>query len=197
MNASIEKYLKGYNIVQLIGWTFALVSLPLNPLVSILTVVIFQTLSLLEIFHAYKKWTYSSPFYCFVQIGARLFVLFFTCLMIFATIFKPLLYFEYVVYLMLVTWSVAEIIRYSYYVKQLFNKDNKSITWLRYSAFIICYPIGLFCEFYVMFTVFKYNNILAIKIIMVIASFIYIFLFPKLYKHLLKQRKIKLITNNS
>lgn len=194
MNASIGKYLKAYNLVQLAGWLIALVSLSLNPLVAIITVVIFQTLSLLEIFHAYEKWTFSSPFFCFVQIGARLFILFFTCLMLFATIFKPIPYFEYIVYLMLATWSVAEIIRYYYYVIQLFKKENKTATWLRYSAFIICYPIGLLCEFYIMFTVFKYNNILAIKILMVIVAIIYIFLFPKLYKHLLKQRKQKLPT---
>jgi len=70
---------------------------------------------------------------------------------------------------------------------------NHAIVWLRYSAFIICYPIGLACEFFVIYNVFKYNDIFAIKLLMVVAVMVYVFLFPRLYLHLLNQRKQKLI----
>ena len=75
MNARIEKYLKAYNLVQLAGWLLALVSLPFSFMLSFYTVCFVQLLSLLEIFHAYKKWNNSSPLLCFVQIAARLFIL--------------------------------------------------------------------------------------------------------------------------
>ena len=192
MNARIEKYLKAYNLVQLAGWLLALVSLPFSFMLSFYTVCFVQLLSLLEIFHAYKKWNNSSPLLCFVQIAARLFILFFTYLLIFLTIFKKIPFFYEVVYAMLLAWFIAEIIRYAYYVSDMFNVQGKLITWLRYSAFIICYPVGVVSEFFVMYTVFKYDDLLSIKILMVVVALIYLYFFPKLYLHLVKQRKLKL-----
>lgn len=193
MNASIEKYLKVYNCLQLIGWLSAIIILPFSFLLAAYIIVVFQIISLLEVLHAYKKWNHSKPFLCFVQIVARLFILFFSILIIFVTILKPIPYFEIVVYIMFVTWCIAEIIRYLYYCSQLMKIKNHAIVWLRYSAFIICYPIGLACEFFVIYNVFKYNDIFAIKLLMVVAVMVYVFLFPRLYLHLLNQRKQKLI----
>jgi len=192
MNASIDKYLKGYNLLQLIGWLMAVIILPFNFLVGAYTIVVFQTISLVEVFHAYKKWNHSPPFLCLVQIIARLFILFFSISIILVTFLKPIPYFEEVVYLMFVTWCVAEIIRYLYYSANLMKFKNHAIVWLRYSAFILCYPIGLACEFFVMYNVFKYNEHIAVKLLMIFAVIVYVFLFPKLYLHLLKQRKLKL-----
>ena len=43
------------------------------------------------------------------------------------------------------SWSVVEIIRYSFYAIGLVNKAMipKSLFWLRYSAFIVLYPSGI------------------------------------------------------
>lgn len=194
MNASIEKYLKVYNIVQLAGWLLAIISLPFSFLFSCYTIFAFQILSVLEIFHAYKKWNNSSPLFCFIQIGARIMILSFSIIIIFATFLKPIPYFENVVYLMFAAWCIAEIIRYAYYVSQLFQKENKIIVWLRYSAFIICYPIGVACEFFIIYNVFKYTDFLAVKIMIVIVGLTYFYFFPILFNHLIKQRKLKLNT---
>lgn len=194
MNASIEKYLKVYNCLQLIGWLLAIIVLPFNFLFASYTILLFQIISLIEVFHAYKKWTNSSPWLCFVQTGARLFIIIFSLLIVVVTFLKPIQYFAAVVYIMFATWCIAEIIRYTYYITLLFKKESKIISWLRYSAFIICYPIGIACEFFVMYNVFKYNDILAIKLLMLIAAIVYLFLFPRLYLHLLQQRKTKLHT---
>jgi hypothetical protein len=64
---------------------------------------------------------------------------------------------------MLLAWFIAEIIRYAYYVSGMFNVQGKLITWLRYSAFIICYPVGVVSEFFIMYTVFKYDDLLVHK----------------------------------
>lgn len=194
MNASIEKYLKLYNLLQLSGWMLALLSLPFSFFFSFYTILAFQVFSLLEIYHAYKKWNNSSPFLCFIQTVARLFILFFSIRIIFVTFLKPIPYFSEVVYVMFVSWCIAEIIRYRYYVTLSFKQKNKIITWLRYSVFIICYPIGLTCEFFVMYNVFKYNNIIALKILILVTAIAYFIFFPKLFKHLLKQRELKLHT---
>jgi len=193
MNASIEKYLKTYNFLQLFAWFIALLFLNFNPEISLSIILIFQIISLIEVYHAHKKWTSSSPFLTFVQIGARLFILSLVYVIIYQFLFRDLGYFDEIIIVMFHVWCIAEIIRYAYYVTQLFRKENKIITWLRYSAFILCYPIGLICEFFVMFTLFKHNENTAIKILMILAAIVYFFLFPRLYLHLLRQRKQKLI----
>jgi very-long-chain (3R)-3-hydroxyacyl-CoA dehydratase len=43
-------------------------------------------------------------------------------------------------------WSLAEIIRYGYYLYLSIGVPPKTIIWIRYSAFIILYPIGVFSE---------------------------------------------------
>ncbi len=193
MNARIEKYLKAYNLVQLTCWLVAFMALPFNFLVSFYTIVVVQVLSLSEVFQAYKKWNNSSPLFCFIQIAARLLILFFSFLLIFISIFRKIPFLYEVIYIMLVAWCMAEIARYSYYVMRLLQKENKMLTWLRYSVFICCYPVGVICEFYILFVVFRYNDIFAIKMLMIAVALIYVYYFPKLYLHLFRQRKQKLI----
>ena len=48
------------------------------------------------------------------------------------------------------SWSIAEIIRYGYYL----HKDSKIIKWLRYNVFIINYPIGVILG--ELFTIWNY-----------------------------------------
>ncbi|GAB1606178.1 very-long-chain (3R)-3-hydroxyacyl-CoA dehydratase [Argonauta hians] len=48
-------------------------------------------------------------------------------------------------YLVLV-WSFTEVIRYPYYMLQSIKREASLITWLRYSAWIILYPLGIFLE---------------------------------------------------
>ena len=42
----------------------------------------------------------------------------------------------------LVAWTLSETIRYPYYLTNLLNAKVPLLTWLRYSAFIILYPVG-------------------------------------------------------
>ena len=44
---------------------------------------------------------------------------------------------------MLFAWTLTEIIRYSYYTLNLMNTNVGIITWLRYTLFIVLYPIGV------------------------------------------------------
>lgn len=192
MNARIENYLKVYNLTQFACWFFAIIILAYDFTYAFYIICFAQVFSVAEVFHAYNKWNSSSPFLAFVQIAARLFILFWTGSMLSASTIILLFYFNSIVNLMFIAWCIAEIIRYLYYTSQLFKIENKSITWLRYSAFILCYPVGLVCEFFVLYTVFWNYKITFVKIIVILAVIAYIFLFPKLYLHLLKQRKQKL-----
>ncbi|MBP6659099.1 MAG: hypothetical protein KA174_00355 [Chitinophagales bacterium] len=201
MNARIEKYLVAYNLVQLTGWLAAIIVLPFNLLYSFWIILFCQIFSLLEIFHAYKKWTNSSPFLCFIQTGARLMILYFSIIILCSIYLQPLNFFftkhraESIIYLMFASWCVAEIIRYTYYSTELLNQKLKGIVWLRYNAFILCYPVGLICEIYIIVNLFVITS-LYVKIFLILVLIAYMFLFPRLYLHLLKQRKLKLNSNN-
>lgn len=47
---------------------------------------------------------------------------------------------------MLLAWSVTEVIRYSYFVFNLSGYSPRIITWLRYNAFFVLYPLGISSE---------------------------------------------------
>jgi very-long-chain (3R)-3-hydroxyacyl-CoA dehydratase len=47
---------------------------------------------------------------------------------------------------LLLMWSVGEVIRYSYFTLMLSGINPKSFVWLRYSAFILIYPLGIASE---------------------------------------------------
>lgn len=198
MNARIEKYLKAYNLVQFVGWLLALLILPVNFILSFYIIYGVQLLSLLEIFHAYRKWTHSSPLLCFLQIGARLMILYFV-LALSIKFFIPIhhLFFtndkvETIAHIMFIAWCTAEIIRYAYYLTELYQMKHDGLLWLRYTAFIICYPVGLICELYILTNVFVATPLLLLKILIILIFTGYAIAFPRLYLHLLKQRKQKL-----
>ena len=47
---------------------------------------------------------------------------------------------------MLLAWSTSEIIRYSYFVLNLGYGVSGFVTWLRYNAFFVLYPVGIGSE---------------------------------------------------
>ena len=45
--------------------------------------------------------------------------------------------------MLLTAWTLAEIIRYSFYFMGLIGKNIPVLTWLRYTMFIVLYPLGI------------------------------------------------------
>ena len=48
--------------------------------------------------------------------------------------------------LVTIPWALSDIIRYTYYIQKLFKKNFYIIEYIRYTAFIILYPIGYLGE---------------------------------------------------
>ena len=82
---------------------------------------------LLDVLHAVLKLTRSTPLTAAMQIASRIYLLidYDTCSN--SPIFK----------VMVLAWSCAETLRFFYY-------EFHQLHWLRYSAFIVLYPIGVF-----------------------------------------------------
>jgi very-long-chain (3R)-3-hydroxyacyl-CoA dehydratase len=98
--------------------------------------------------------------------------------------------------LIAIAWSITEIIRALYYLSELGNANIKAITFSRYTFFIALYPIGVLGEFLIMFTFWEYRqfelNVINLALAGVALS--YFVFFPKLYGHMWKQRKKKLVS---
>ncbi|KAH8597316.1 tyrosine phosphatase-like protein, partial [Bisporella sp. PMI_857] len=52
--------------------------------------------------------------------------------------------------LLLAAWSIGEIIRYTYFVFHLSDAVPPNLIWLRYSAFVVLYPIGIGSEMWLL-----------------------------------------------
>ncbi|XP_023024038.2 3-hydroxyacyl-CoA dehydratase 2 [Leptinotarsa decemlineata] len=108
-------------------------------------VCVMQLLQCLEILHPLFGYVKGGMFLPFVQIVGRLFVLFLNVEK------EPRIQKMPVVFYLFLSWSAIEIIRYPYYMTQLYKKENKLLTWIRYSAWIILYPVGFICEGVILF----------------------------------------------
>ncbi|KAJ5080638.1 ptpla domain protein [Anaeramoeba ignava] len=147
-----NKYLAFYNGIMLIGWSiifgkgatyFLLGKSPFEiyKLVK-MELFIFQTGAILEIIHSLPFISLvSSPlFSTFIQVFSRVFLIW----GILNVTEKPKNSPFFIS--LILAWSPSEIIRYSYYLIRALKKEINIVTWLRYSLFIVLYPIGVVSE---------------------------------------------------
>lgn len=52
---------------------------------------------------------------------------------------------------MLFAWSVTEVIRYSYLALKLAGQEPYAFTWVRYSSYLVLYPVGILSEMGMMY----------------------------------------------
>lgn len=90
----------------------------------------------------------------------------------------------------LVAWSSVEIIRYPYYAFKIAGIDPPYfLHWLRYSAFMVLYPLGLFTEPVVIYDSLGHITSSFHYYFFVFGFSLYIPGFYVLYTYMLKQRK--------
>ena len=106
--------------------------------------------------------------------------------------------------IMLFAWCLTEIVRYSYYAFNLVNINVGIITWLRYTLFIVLYPMGVSGELWCYISSLPYlatskfqrmelpnalNFTFSPYVITIMILLFYIPGFPPLYFHMFAQRK--------
>jgi len=202
-------YLFSYNVLQFLGWSYLLVkiceslskghnsSVQLYDDVSLI-LQIFQTGAALEILHAALGLVRSNVQITFQQVWSRLFITWGILYLL------PTTRSSLGLFCLLFAWTITEMIRYSMYAIQLVASPPYFLTWLRYTFFIVAYPVGvsgeLLCS-YAGFWEAKDSGVLSVAmpnawnatfyypaIIAVICS-LYIPLFPPMYLHMFAQRK--------
>ncbi|EGV64527.1 PTPLA-domain-containing protein [Yamadazyma tenuis] len=91
---------------------------------------------------------------------------------------------------LVLTWSAAEIIRYPYYTLKALNINPPDwLDWLRYSGFLVLYPLGLATEPVVIYDSLEYVKSMFHYYFFVVGFTLYIPGFYFLYTYMLKQRK--------
>ncbi|KAI4322173.1 hypothetical protein L6164_021890 [Bauhinia variegata] len=204
-------YLLAYNCVQAIGWTISLGrilgsvflahSLSFNRayasaghLLSLL-----QCAAILEVIHGAIGLVPSGVLLPLMQWGGRVHFMLAIVHQLEEVQELPALFITYF------AWSLSEVIRYSHYAFNCLGSCPYWITYLRYTAFIVLYPLGLGAgEMWLMYQAlpiikktnlyrdafsglpFSYYDFLKVLLLF------YPFLWMKLYLHLFKQRRAKL-----
>ncbi|CAI5984347.1 unnamed protein product [Closterium sp. NIES-65] len=147
--ASLTKtYLAAYNLAQAAGWAAALAAMMRSAATTASItgafhsawplVYVCQFASILEAVHAATGLVRSGVVAPLVQWVGRSFVLF-------AVVGRtPALHTHAALFVLLAVWCCSEVIRYPQYALSLLGTCPRALTWLRYSAFIPLYPIGMF-----------------------------------------------------
>uniref|UniRef100_A0A1B6DZR9 Very-long-chain (3R)-3-hydroxyacyl-CoA dehydratase n=1 Tax=Clastoptera arizonana TaxID=38151 RepID=A0A1B6DZR9_9HEMI len=99
-----------------------------------------QLLQYLEVMHPMFGYTKGSIMMPFLQITGRVWILFG---MIDS---EPRMQTKPVVFYLFFIWVLIEVIRYPYYLGELYKVNVGFLTWLRYSIWIPLYPLGILCE---------------------------------------------------
>eukprot|EP00850_Spirogloea_muscicola_P006699 SM000032S12083 [mRNA] locus=s32:451908:454230:+ [translate_table: standard] len=192
-----DAYLAAYNAAQALGWGAAL-TLVLGAVVRTggwrsgysaagQLVSICQLAAVLEVVHAATGLVRSSAQTAFLQWFGRTHVL----LAVIASV--PEVQQLQSVTVMLLAWALSEVIRYPQYCLNILGSCPGWLTWLRYSAFIPLYPLGLFwgenqqthSAFFSLLP-FDYRTFLVVLLA------VYPAIWWQLYTHMFKQRRVKL-----
>ncbi|XP_074302597.1 very-long-chain (3R)-3-hydroxyacyl-CoA dehydratase PASTICCINO 2A-like [Silene latifolia] len=100
-----------------------------------------QTAAFLEIIHGLIGLVRSPISATLPQIGSRLYV---TWGILYSF---PEARTHMLVSSLVISWAITEIIRYSFFgLKEVFGSAPSFLQWLRYSTFLVLYPIGIFSE---------------------------------------------------
>ncbi|KAL2164361.1 hypothetical protein VTH06DRAFT_3577 [Thermothelomyces fergusii] len=144
-----KAYLILYNAASAVAWAAILGRVavvlwwkgaPFVPLVVDNFARITQTFAIMEVFHALTGVVPAPFFTTAMQVASRLFLVWAVCWP-FPQLNASTFYSS-----MLIAWSLSEIIRYSYFALKQVDAVPAWLHWLRYSAFLVLYPVGISSE---------------------------------------------------
>lgn len=193
---SVNKYLITYNTLLWLCWAWLMGYLFVNKGVVdgfALNWLLFCTVAgLAEIVHSSKKWVKSSLFATSLQSIARVVVTLFMLWLPLNQNIKigPLTGLQIV----LLAWGMTELVRYAFYATSLAKVNNSILEYMRYTLFIVLYPLGVFGEWVVFFSIMKWKGtpLSFIHVFFGILLVVYLVFFPKLYRYMWQQRKAKI-----
>ena len=196
MSKPIKYYLAAYNFVAFSFWLAYLLfyitsGMELSP-INLVLLNIAQGMAVLEILHVVLRWVKSPVGSTIVQVFSRLLIL--VLINVFLQEHAGLFLFAMGVKIVSLAWGITELVRYSFYFFSLFNQQPKTLLWMRYSFFIVLYPLGVTGEWFILGTPVAAKGIAlnGYNIFLLISAASYVYYFPVLYKYMWKQRRERL-----
>jgi len=195
-------YLLAYSIAQFLGWTYVLklVGDSISTGSSLYatagpSVIYFQILMYLDVLHVILGLVPGAWPLAALQVSSRIAVLI------------NIIYADQVatfenswMLMMFCAWGIAEMIRYSFYACNILGRKIYVLTWIRYTLFIVLYPLGVSGELGVLWNTMDRLDGITDGVLLYYKSllqmggwpfitFMYLVGFPPLYLHMLKLRK--------
>ena len=197
MNNPVKYYLAAYNLVAFCFWTayllmFASAGFRINER-SLIILNIAQGMAILEILHAGLKWVKSPVMSTAAQVFSRVLVVVLIDVFFFTYEQWPIHITSIGIIIVSTAWGITELVRYSFYFLSLFDIQPRALLWIRYTFFIVLYPLGVTGEWLIIITplVIHFTFGLYAAMVAVLAAS-YIYYFPVLYMYMWKQRKARL-----
>jgi len=185
-----------FNGVTLVAWLAFLVVAAMGGfrlgMGAAIVLAVAQGLAIFEVMNALLRIAGSNFLLTGLQVASRLLV---TALLVMMAQDCPCEGYEAIGYpLIVLAWTVTEVVRALNYLSDLLGLGLKAVNWLRYSLFTVLYPLGVTGEFLIMYGYWKWRgeHIDLVALALAGIAFSYVFFFPKLYGHMLAQRKKKL-----
>lgn len=209
---AVKAYLFTYNAVQVVGWSYILYQLvnyyllqgpefragiPLWDYTRV-AVIIFQNAAFVEILNACFGLVKSNPMLTLFQVFSRM------MLVVGVVMATPTAKVSPGLPIALFAWCITEIIRYGYYALNIIKFVPHILVFLRYTTFIVLYPVGVTGELLCFWWAQRYakttsvwsiempniyNATFSYFTLLWIVMLGYIPLFPQLYMHMFAQRR--------
>lgn len=159
---------------------------------AVTALAIAQGLAILEVVHAVLGIAGSKWLFTLLQVSSRFLV---AAILVFMAGSFPASGTAPCGYVLIAfAWSITELVRCISYLTDLTKRSNSVIKWLRYSLFLVMYPVGVTGEFLILFGFWQWHNaqIDSIAIALGLIAVAYVIFFPVLFGHMMRQRKAKL-----
>eukprot|EP01113_Clastostelium_recurvatum_P030226 TRINITY_DN3662_c0_g2_i5.p1 TRINITY_DN3662_c0_g2~~TRINITY_DN3662_c0_g2_i5.p1 ORF type:complete len:223 (+),score=57.82 TRINITY_DN3662_c0_g2_i5:78-746(+) len=202
----VKYYLVAYNAIQAAGWSYILAQLCLHyanggrpegvwPALG-RHVALFQYAAVLEIVHALLNLVKTPFLTTLIQVFSRV-------ALVTVCIYIPDAALQWPVSLMIFAWALTEVIRYSFYAFNQFKAVPYVLGWLRYTLFIVLYPMGVTGETMTLWNSLDYihrtqlwsismpnsfNFAFSLYHFVLVALVVYVPGLPWLYSYMLSQR---------
>ncbi|EHA52664.1 hypothetical protein MCOR27_007383 [Pyricularia oryzae] len=145
-----------------------------------------QTLAGLEILHVAIGLVRTSLITTAMQVGSR-YLLVWGVVWLFPSVATSPGYSS-----MLSAWATTEVIRYTYFALLLAGVDAPGLAWLRYSTFIVLYPVGILSECWMMWLAATSRAEVTHPLLPTVYYIILFVVYPPgsvhMYSHMWKQR---------
>ncbi|KAE8901813.1 hypothetical protein PF005_g11276 [Phytophthora fragariae] len=177
----------GQDLSQVAQSTWDVVSLPLK---------VVQTMAVMEIVHAAVGFVRSPLGSTLMQVSSRLWLVWAI------NVLCPVSRYQFGFPLMVASWGLVEVPRYSFYALNLYNAVPGFLFFLRYHLFMVLYPSGVLGEVLCMVSSLSFlstgayaiqlpnthNVSISLYVVVVLVLLVYIPGLPVMYGHMLTQR---------